>query len=94
MNGSMDLDTRPDDVIDMTPTNREGEVVFESASAPTPQPPWLVKLKFWGLAAIGIGIGVAFFLFFLTFLLYVVLPLTAILILWNLIRGPRSHRPG
>ena len=44
------------------------------------------------VGVLGVAVGVALFLAFLTFFIYVLLPLMAILILWSMLKGAFRSR--
>ena len=72
---------------------QEPEIIYGEPHGRIPvrpdQIPFKDKLIFGALLAGGIIAGTVLFLFFLTLFIYVFLPLSLVLILWNLIKNKR-----
>lgn len=87
------MDERPEErqIIDLQGVeSEEGEIKFTH----THQAPQKSSQPFGGLvkSVLGIALGVAIFLLLITFFVYVIIPLIAILILWSLITGLLGRR--
>ena len=77
--------SREPDVIEVSARKVDGQVVYEydrPATQAGGNDLWR-KVKVWVTIAAGVGVGVLLFLSFLTIFLYVVLPLTILVLLWR-----------
>ena len=80
---------------DFSQKTKEPEVILDSAYqriyVGEGKIPFKDRLVFWVIVGAGIAAGTLFFLFFLTFFIYVILPVTLFVIVWNLIKSTWSH---